>query len=63
MSLAEFETALYDPSTKIKRKMNKLQFYKPSGTICKISLEKRALNACYSKMLVDETLVKCTPFE
>ena len=63
LNSAEFKCALYDPNVQVKRKMNKLQFFKPSGTVAKISLEKRALNGCYSKFFVDDSLVLCTPFE
>ena len=63
ISSSEFLAALYDPHTQVKRKLRKMEFFRPSGTIAKITVEKRALNGCYSKFYVDDTLVNCKPFE
>ena len=62
MGVEEYREALYNPQEITTRTYNKLEFQKKIGQICQISISKRALNPCFSK-LCTTNLVECKTWD
>ena len=59
----EFEEALYDSETVVKRNFSRFQIDKKVGGVALINVTKKSLNAAYSKLYVSDNLVECTPWD
>ena len=59
----EFEEALYDSETVVKRNFSRFQIDKKLGGVALINVTKKSLNAAYSKLYVSDNLVECTPWD
>ena len=63
MTRDEFEGALYDSETIVKRNFNRFQIHKKQGGVVLKNIQKKSLNAAYSKLFVHDNLVECTPWD
>ena len=63
MNREEFEGALYDSETIVKRNFNRFQIHKKLGGVALTNITKKSLNAAHSKLYVSDNLVECTPWD